>query len=344
MNNGTNEPIILFDQFNSSTYKAYQNYYLLGLNRFISTKNLYSGKFSRLLSRAFPFEKPLSPLFCHIKNENVGQYIIKFPQSDKTVRFAIDTHDHRDVCSQDILKWCDIYFKSNKWSTIHYDSKVFPIINGNGILSKKIINKLINLRDIKPEKDLTFISRIWGGKEHNIRLFEQLSKIQCSKKLLAIFLNKDKQNWETTLGFIKRLEKASVEYTFHPVSQNLLWNTLAKSKLVMLRAGVHLCIPWRMLDLLCLGSAIIMDSTPYPKWPIPLTNGHNFIDLEINRPDNTEPGQQYEYDRIPTQVETLLENTPLIKYIKNENINYFENCCAPDQVATYIITIASKFV
>lgn len=345
------------------TYITYQNYYLLGLMQYFGEKNIqfhpfsfkilrYLSKYwgrmssflklnnvtSKLLQKAFPFYNR--------HNSHVGQYVMSFKSIGEEIRFAIDAHDHHEIRSQEILNWSDIYFKSNKWREIKYPKKVLPIVNGNGILSQDNINTLKSLRDAKKKKefDLVFISRIWGGREHNVRLFEQLAKLDCRKYLLAIFTTGPYVNEEETKEFQLRIEKAGVPWTYETIPQYQLWDYLAKSRLVVLRAGKHLCIPWRMLDLLCMGACIVYDSDPYPEWPYPLRNHENYVSLGINRPADTSEAPMDEYKKIPEIINKTLKNRTHQEKIRKNNIWYFDNYASTIKVADYIVTQLNDYL
>jgi hypothetical protein len=245
----------------------------------------------------------------------VGQYIL-FNSTGIKIKFAIDSHDSRFIQSPEILNLSDIYFKSNFGRDIKYPDKVKPIVNGNGLLHPKDIEFLKTLRNSEKKFDFTFISRIWGGREHNIRLFEHLAKIDCKKMLLAIFPSK--QNDMETNQFKARLDKAMVPWTYKEISKYELWNYLAQSRLVIIRAGKHLCIPWRMCDLLCMGASIVTDSVPYINWPVPLQLLKNFISLGINRPPNGSPAHIEEYHKINYIMEQILEQESLQQEIRKK--------------------------
>ena len=68
------------------------------------------------------------------------------------------------------------------------------------------------------------------------------------------------------------LQSKGILCTEQQVRLYKLWDIMSTSKVVFVRAGKHLCIPWRMIDLLAMGSAIVSDAQPYPIWPEPLKN------------------------------------------------------------------------
>ena len=161
-----------------SEYELYQKYFENSLREFVRVTQTKS------LSRFAPH------------TTHVGQYL--FHLRDGGVRkVAIDAHDHRNIRSQAIHDWCDVYFKSNRWPTMDYSSKVLPIVTGNAGITLENCRFLRGLRDVKKEFDLLFVGRIWAGGdanvEHNLRLFESLAKVKCKSKLLAVVFNFDKK-------------------------------------------------------------------------------------------------------------------------------------------------------
>ena len=322
-------------------YQRYQRYYNLSLNTYLNNFN----------TKIIPFYKKIkneklidTKSFVSRHDTYVGQYILKFSENGKIIKFSIDTQDDHTIKSKEILEWSDIYFKSNKWDSIAYPKKVLPIINGNGILSNKRINYIKSLRIMKKRKfDLVFISRVWGGREHSIRLFENISKIKCSKYLLAIFTDFDKTQ-AMTKEYYNRLDKAGVPWTDKTLRIKRLWNYIANARISIIRAGKHLCIPWRMLDQLCIGTCFICDSDPFPKWPNPLQPNINYISLGIRRPKDGSEGPLEDYQKIPEIVNSILNNDNLQERIRQNNINYFEEYASPLKVGEYIINEVKKLV
>ena len=341
-------------------YDCYQNYYLQGLFDLAECKNIkmqkhpFSLKLFKL-SKKFNFicsglsHKLLIPDKFLINSEkdicgreHVGCYLLNI--KNQTIKIAIDAHDGKEIKSKLVYDWADVYFKSNMWGNGYdssYPAKIFPIINGNGKLSSKKISMLKNLRDENKDIDVTFVSRVWGGREHNIRLFEELSKLKCSKKLLAIFTKQDRDNIDNIEHF-KRLDNAGVDYvfTYEPYKYDELMSILAHSKLVVMRAGKHFCIPWRMLDLLCLGSCIVLDHLPFANWPNPLLSQKNFINLDICRKDSEHKSGNNDYNIISNAIQNYLGDEKLLASIRENNKRYFDDYANPLKVAEYIYDTA----
>jgi len=262
-----------------------------------------------------------------------GRYVAQI--GDRRIRFAIDARDSSPIHDPEVLDWSDLYFKSNRWPDAEYDPRVVPIVNGNGLLDPSRIAALRELRDARRDVDVAFVSRVWGGAEHNVRLFEALARVDGRKELHAIF-PKGAAGAETD-EHVRRLERIGVRCTRTGVSPDRLWRTLARSRVVLVRAGVHLCIPWRMLDLLCLGACVAVDTPFIPRWPEPLRDGVNFRDCGVERPEDGSAADREAYERVTTTVSTLLEDGPTAARIRAANAHYFDEHAAPDRVAEYIV-------
>jgi len=332
---------------NLSNNFIYQRYYLIGLEKYAKIKLSTEPNISRPVPG---IKNKLKVLFRTQKffrkfGKLIGRTLIKPDQYPCRLKlstlkgerkFVIDPRDVSSMLDNETLEWSEIYFKSNKWKTKSYPQKVHPIVNGNGILTESKINFLKSLREKSKSIDISHISRVWEGgeeAEHNVKIFESLSKLSCSKDLTAIFMPRsqfrDKEKYD---GYWSRLEKAGVVCTDRHLAPHVLWEKLARTKLVFSRPGRYLCIPWRMVDLLCLGACIVNDSAPFPVWPIPLEKGINYLDCEIANSPNDDP-----YLKLPSIIEYFLREASLIKKIRQNNIRYFEEHASPDSVAKYIL-------
>lgn len=277
-----------------------------------------------------------------IESDHVGRYIINI--GGKLVKVAIDSADGRNIRDPRAFDWADFYFKANKWPSVDYPAKVHAIVNGNGLLDSRKIDFLKTLRNQEAKIDLIFISRVWSspegsgffnGIEHQIRLFETLASLDCSKKLMAII--PPQYSPKMMDKFLVRLDSAGVLWTYRMIPASTLWTSLAEAKIVFLRAGMHLCIPWRMLDLLCMGLCIVYDRAPYPQWPVPLLPGKNYMDCDCGLgPEQSLPSNE-NYVRIKEVIESLLFDNPTIERIRKNNCEYFDASACPQEVARYII-------
>ena len=257
--------------------------------------------------------------------------------------FAIDTHDSKEIVSPSLQKRCGIYFKANKWAHIKYPDNVFPIVNGNGFLRNRHLMHLKRMRDQPKTNDLIFVSRIWGGVEHNVRLFEALSKLRCRKKLLAIFVEGVTDRYETAEAR-DRLESLGIECTTDLIPIKKLWMDTARSKVVILRAGKHMCIPWRMIDLLCLGACIVTDAEFLPQWPVPLVSDAHYCTAGLRRPEDTSPADSEEYDKLNGIIEDILADDNKRRFIESSSAQYFDDHAASGAVGNYILSCVENYL
>jgi hypothetical protein len=310
---------------------GYQKYYLLGLDE---TARLHAEGLPPVpglrakMSLAYRFGRGSGEAF-------VGRYLCD------GVRFAIDGHDKREVRDPEALEWSDVYFKANRWPGDEYDPKVLPIVNGNGLLDPGKIERLRSLRHAPKEVDVAYISNVWGGREHSLRVFERLAALDCSKDLLAIFPEgfpaaEDEENME-------RLRARGIPVTREQLRPPELWRRLARARLVPFRAGKHLCWSWRTIDLLAMGACIVFDALPPPRWPVPVEPGVHVADCGIARPEDTEAAPEAEYDKVPVTIEALLARPEEQERFRVAAARYFDEHAAPARVARYVLgTLASR--
>ncbi len=333
-------------------YFSYQHYYLMGFERLSSSTNRKEVQLStaplghRLLaalaSMSCSFRRPLAWMNrLHPPSANyVGRYVMRSAGGERKV--AIDSADQAKIQSPEALEWCDLYFKTNRWGSLQYPRKVRPLVNGNGMLSWKDIDFLKGQRDRKKEVDLAFISRVWGGVEHNLRLFEAASRFGGSKDLLAVFpathdaRQRDQQRQNT-----RRLDACGVPWTYSWIPSEELWSRCARARVVMLRGGKHLCIPWRAIDLLCMGACILWDAHPNPVWPHPLTEGVNYATVGLDGPQYDVPQEAYRH--LVEESERLLSDTDLMRRIRHANASYFDSYASPVCVCRHILEVANGY-
>jgi hypothetical protein len=265
---------------------------------------------------------------------HVGRYVARSAAGD--VRFAIDARDNHRILDENVLEWSEVYFKANRWPNYAYDARVRPIVNGNGILDTGTIGRLRALRGIEKDVDVAFISRVWGGREHNIRLFEELARLDVRADLLAILPSGPDEEARA------RLTRVGVPTQDYMVSAAALWDRLTRAKIVVIRSGPHLCIPWRALDLLGLGACILWDVDPIPEWPVPLKRDVHWTSARIERPATGDP-EPAEYAKLGEAVRRLLSDPPRAAGLRKEAAAYFEAHAAPERVAEYVVaTLAGE--
>jgi hypothetical protein len=304
---------------------GYQKYYLLGLD-----------EVARLRVRGLP---PVPGVRAKISlayrfGRGDGETFVGRYERDG-VRFAIDAHDGRTVRDPEAHEWSDVYFKANRWPGDPYEPKVLPIVNGNGLVDRGRLRFLRSLRGHEKSVDVAYLSNVWGGREHSLRVFERLAALDCTKDLLAIFPEgfpaaEDEANME-------RLRAAGVAVTREPVAPRELWQRLARARLVPLRAGKHLCVSWRMIDLLAMGACIVFDALPPPRWPVPIEPGVHVADCGIDRPEDTEAAPDAEYEKVPATIEALLAAPAQQQALREAAAGYFDEHAAPARVASYLL-------
>jgi hypothetical protein len=284
--------------------------------------------------------------------DRVGRYLIT--DGDTSTKVVIDAWDEGYIVDERSLKWADIYFKNNKWPSLDYPDKVFPLIHGNGRLNNEKLKYLKGLRNHPKENDLVYMSIMWSRPdnryqnyhaifEHHTRTFETLAAINCRSYLLAviprIYPEKD------ILPYLRRLDKAGVPWQrdWGTVSSKVLFDELAKAEVVYLRPGNALCISWRMIDLMAMGACVAYDGQPFPNWPQPLESGVHYLDCgcRLGADFSTPGGETYAHMR--QVLETLLESRDQIARMRENNISYFERHAAPDKVATYLLETVRAF-
>ena len=308
---------------------AYQKYYLLGFEETADVR-----------IEGAPFPARLAPgvtakisLAYRLNRGGVEGHVGRY-ELDGT-RFAIDAHDGREIRDPDALAWSDVYFKPNLWPADDHGPKVRSIVNGNGLLDRRKIAHLRSLRDAPKEVDVAYVSNVWGGREHSLRVFERLAELDCTKDLLAVFPEGFPE--EETLENMDRLRSKGVAVTRAPVRPRELWRRLARARLVPMRAGKHLCWSWRTIDLLALGACIVFDALPPPRWPVPVEAGLQVADCGIDRPEDTEAALDHEYDSVPAELARLLASPDQQRALREGAARYFDEHAAPAPVARYVL-------
>lgn len=313
----------------AGTAVAYQRYYLLGFEE----EGMVEVEDAPLPVRLAPGVTNKSRVAYRFARESGSGHVGRYVAGG--VRFAIDAHDGRGIFDPLALDWADVYFKANRWPGDSYDPKVLPIVNGNGLLDRRHIARLRALREQPKTVDIAYISNIWGGREHSLRVFERLAGLACTKDLLAILprgfpAEEDEANEA-------RLRGAGVSVTREPITPRELWERLARARLVPVRAGKHLCFSWRTIDLLAMGACIVFDALPPPRWPIPLEPRVHVADCGIPRPENTDAAPEHEYDRVPLEIERLLGSPREQGALRQAAAHYFDAHAAPAAVARYAL-------
>ncbi len=286
-----------------------------------------------------------------VTSDYIAQFHFVFDGA--TVKVAIDTSDGRKLHNQTILNWSDIYFKCNYWPDIDYPKVVVPLVNGNGTLTTAKVDKLKSFRNHEKKFDLVYWSRIWAspgeskgnlGVEHNIRLFESLAKSDGKKNLLAIF--PDNLNTPELQNYKIRLDAVNVSWQngWGDIDSKSLWDSLASAHINFLRPGNHLCISWRMMDLLCMGACILLDGDPYPQWPIPLKSNINYVDVGCTLSQDYHLPDELSYKGVSEKVNALVANRKKINAISENNMEYFDRHASMLSLSNYIVNCVREWV
>ena len=345
-----------FDKcLNPSMYYIYQNYHFQGFKTIKGVTCKITPLFSKAMAylhdanvrganRIWNCLSKVNASRRSEKSDHVGRYSIDI--DSKRFKVAIDVSDGRSIRDKEALEWCDIYFKSNKWGNLEYPAKVYPLCNGNSLLDFKKIDTIKIHRKTEKKVDLIYMSKIWSRTdcfveniiEHQIRVFEVLADLGCTKFLRAIipniFINRMTE-------YLKRLDVAGVEWTsgWGDINSQVFWRKLAEAKIVFQRSGNHQCISWRMTDLLCMGACIVMDNSPYPLWPVPLEAGKHFVDCKCGFGSEYSIPQKEQYKRIRSAIEALLSNEEEQRHYSSNCAEYFDLHITPQHVAKYILNV-----
>lgn len=281
-----------------------------------------------------------------LTSNHIGRYHFIF--GSIKVKVAIDTADGRHLHDESILDWSDIYFKCNAWPQIEYPGKVVSLMNGNGTLSPSKIERLKALRNHKKDFDLVYWSRIWAapgnapennGVEHNVRIFEALAKVEGRKNLLAVF--PEEMDCPSLQEYRDRLDSVGVKWQngWQNVDSDMLWNSLATAHVNFLRPGNHLCVSWRMVDLLCMGACIMLDGEPFARWPEPLQNDVNFVDSQCTLSADYVLPADDTYAELTARVSALVVDKAKIRKIAKNNQEYYDQYASLAAVSDYVLRV-----
>jgi len=255
---------------------------------------------------------------------------------------CVDSHDSGDINSQELALRSDVYLKTNYWPTIHYADNVIPFFNCNPLLLENLA-MLRPLRGQRQEFDISFIVRVWGGKnevegnEHCLRLLEAVAKVRAEKYLLAYLVGGDIKEMSS------RLRQASIPFTTEPIPRRKLWEITARSKLTILRLGMHHCVPWRMSDVLALGACTVLDQPPKTVWPVPLVEGTHFLSLDVQTTTAQSVASDVQYEFIPDVLENYLTKDRQRSEMSRAAVKYFEDCLDPKSVGQRMCEAVERF-
>ncbi len=343
------------------THDRYQAYYRRGLAAYCAAQGiafeetgtrfpeqlrfLYRVRASDRFRRIFPdaIGRPLIDTLARMLGAQIGpghalgSYV--FHVGKDSVKVAVDAFDSGELQSPQLLEWCDIYFKTNYWPTRTYPATVRPLANLNPDVLPRI-DDLKAARNAEKEWDLFGFFRVWGGTdelegvEHNLALFETLARVKCRKNLLAFLVAGDTQ------AAASRLEKAGVPYTSKWVPQSEVWRMAARSRLNIVRHGMHQCIPWRMTETLAMGGCPVLDYAPTTRWHVPLEETVHYLHLGI--PYRASAAARFDPAEVADRVERWLVDGSLIPAIGQNTARYFDENLMPEKVGEYLFRTASR--
>lgn len=271
----------------------------------------------------------------------VGEYAF-WPNSIRSAKMCVDSHDSGNISSPALLEKCDVYVKTNYRKEVEYDKRVIPFFNCNPVVLP-YIDKLKAMRNHPPLFDICCIVRVWGGKagtegiEHCMRLLESVAKVRAKKFILAELVLGD------TSEQAGRLRSSGIPTTTKRIGLKQLWDVTAKSRLNVSRLGNHQCMSWRMTDLLALGACTVLDQHPKTIWPAPLLQGQHYCSLDITTSDDEPIAPAYHYAVIPELLEELLGNRELNEDMKRHSAEYFDQHLDPIRIGRQLYDIMLRW-
>ena len=271
----------------------------------------------------------------------VGQYVFSFNDSSsdsvQNIKISIDCNDSGEKISEELVKWSDVYLKTNFRPKNTYPENIKPFPNISPLCSR-YKKYLTGLRSSKKIYDLSAILRIWGGTnnvdgiEHNIRLLEALNRVKCKNKLvMGVLVAGDKD------GIRKRLESQGIKVVDRGLKLKEVWALGPQSKFSFQRLGVHYCMPWRFVESLLGGTAIVLDTNPKTVWQEPLVRGTHFESLDLSIDLDRPLATDQEYREITSKAEEFLAQDGLSESLALNGIEYFDKYLNQDVILNQII-------
>ncbi len=288
-----------------------------------------------------------------IGSDRSVRYTFRF-DDQRTLKVIIDPSDTRHVRYPAGLDWCDLYFKTNRWCHEQYPDKVRPLPNANGTLDRAAIAQLARLRNVERSRDLLYWTKIWepgadtraahyseaathAVVEHQLRLFEALAAVNCDKDLLAVVPNDLRVI--SSADATRRLQSCGVrcQSSWGAIDTQRLWQGLASAKLVFLRPGNHLCLSWRMHDLLAMGACVLYDGIPQPRWPAPLEAGTHYLEGGCGLAADFSLPEDWRYAALGSKVAALLADPRQLHAVRAAAAAYFDAHLTPSGIYTHLV-------
>jgi hypothetical protein len=258
------------------------------------------------------------------------------------VRVTVDSADDGRHVDEQVLRWSDLYLKTNYWPSLQYSPKVQPFVNADPLVIPQL-DQFRRYRKAAKEHDVCMVVRIWGGKdevegvEHNLRLIEAVARARCTKFLYAFLVAGD------VAASARRLERQGIPCGPHPIPPADLWRITAASRLNVIRLGMHYCVPWRVTGALAIGSGIVLDRAPLTRWPEPLADGGNFVALGTETGTDQPLAPDAQYARIPGLVEGWLGDADLAARLGRNNADYYDRFVDPEKVGEHLAAAVERF-
>jgi hypothetical protein len=119
-----------------------------------------------------------------------------------------------------------------------------------------------------------------------------------------------------------------------------LWDLAARSRLNVVRHGMHQCIPWRMTDILAMGGCPVLDYAATTRWHAPLEENVHYLNLGVPyRPSGAAP---FDPDEVVDRVEDWIAHKTLIGDMEQATANYFDQHLSPENLGRYILEKACQ--
>ena len=343
-----------------TTWHSYQSYYVMGLRMLEDVSFRYSSPLESALlaarERGWRGTHTALRLIAgrnaelrRVEATHVGRYTFRVPDRDSPLRVAIDAHDGRKIRDPDALEWSDLYFKVSYWPNLDYGPKVRPLICGNGMLDRAALDRLIAMRNRPRDLDLVFVANLWPSNpadptywnsvEHVVRVFEALARLKIRSHLRAITVPLAGDE-PFPKRYLDRLASAGVPTSAIKFTAEDLWAVTSSAQLAFMRPGKHLCISWRMIDHLAMGACTLCDNAAYPVWPVPLREGHEFMNSRCGIGEDESLPDPADYERISASVMALLAQPELMEQSRREAADYFDAHVAPQRLARHLMDAA----
>lgn len=355
--------IVHFEDFQDATYERFQAYYVASLRAYHAVQG--AGGFvtkpmwrpAWLASALLAFRRKLVQ---HGRREGVvglnllGRFLLRIPPGlgyashvgryvascgAGRCRFAVDVHDAPGIRSEAIRRDVDVYFKANYWPSRSYPSNVFPIVRGSHYMPENL-DLLQRLRSVAKAQDFMFMFKLWAGREHMVRLYEQFRRVRATTLLRAIAVRaRGEQGLDEgpDTVYLDWLDRLGVPWDRMGVPQREYWALCASTRAVGVRVGKQLSLPNTVAELLAMGGCIVLDQVPKPAWPVPLKEGINYLSFGLRRPEDTGPAPDEDYARIPSLLEDWLKQEERLAAIRKNNARYFDAHACPYAVGKYIV-------